>query len=230
MHYTPFFILIAGAAAAFSSISSQQEPVRQQPPAAPAAAASATDTILATWLLVGNDNEIALAEVASQRAENPEVKQFAQKLVADHRQMGQKLETFAARTGTIGKSESGGSDKGGTGTDTTGQPQEASAPKKAVSGELDHLALLHELGEQCLTSATKELQQKQGAEFDLCFVGMAIGGHMQTNDAMTVFQRHASSELSGVIGEGQKAVQAHLTQAKELAKKLQAAAMSAPKK
>jgi putative membrane protein len=148
------------------------------------------DGILATWLLVDNEDEIALAELASERAENPEVKRFAQKLLADHRRMGQRLEPFASGVGAGG-----------------------------AVGELDV---------EGLPSARKELEQKQGAEFDHCFMGMAVGGHMQVNEALTIFRRHASSELESVLAEGQTTVQKHLAQAKELGKKLQRAATLPP--
>src|SRR5262245_4915998 len=53
------------------------------------------NAILATWLLTENETEIALAQLAQQRAQDPEVKQFAQKMIDDHRQMMQKLQPFA---------------------------------------------------------------------------------------------------------------------------------------
>src|SRR5436189_5981436 len=54
------------------------------------AADQQSDSILVTWLLVDNENEIALARIAQQRATNPEVKQFAQKMIDDHTQIVQK--------------------------------------------------------------------------------------------------------------------------------------------
>ena len=70
--------------------------------------------------------------------------------------------------------------------------------------ELDHVALLKELGRECLSSSRRALEEKQGADFDRCYVVMAIGAHMKANDAMTVFQRHASDGLAIEIGKAQR--------------------------
>lgn len=213
------------------------------------------DEILATWLLIENNNEIALSQIAQQRAQDPEVKQFAQSMVEAHRQMGQGLQPFAADVGSIGSSAIDANapkptDSKATGTDpkamdpkttgtdpkpmgqdpkTTGTPQDAGAGRTSTAGttglasmqQLDHIALLKELGRECLASSRAALEGKQGAEFDRCYVGMALGAHMKANDAMTVFQRHASSNLAIEIGKSQRMVASHLEEAKGLAKRLE---------
>jgi predicted outer membrane protein len=198
------------------------------------------DGILATWLLVENNNEIQLSQLALERASDPEVKQFAQKMVDDHREMGRKLQSFASAAGYVdttgaadrsgagagnrppeGRNASGGTDNAG-GTDTSRPtPPPAGAARATGASGLDHVALLQELGNQCLQSARKELESKSGAEFDRCYTGMAIGAHMKVNDQLTVFQRHASADLRNAMAEGQKTVQMHLEHAKQLAKKLE---------
>ncbi len=230
MRLSPIVLILTASGTAFAAIASQQQPPQQPPPKSSAtqepasASAKQSDNVLATWLLVSNNNEVALAEIAQQRAENPEVKQFAQKMVTDHRQMGQKLQPFASdalSAARAGAAPTGGAD---------GKPQEASASKTGAADQLDHVALLKELGDQCLSSARKELEEKQGAEFDRCFMGMAVGGHMKVNDMMVVFQRHATGDLKNVIMEGQKTVEMHLQHAKELSKKLQGEVVKTPEK
>ena len=181
------------------------------------------DGFLAAWLLIGNENEIALAQLAQSRSQDATVKAFAQKMIDDHRAMGQKLQRFASGVGYVAAAK----------TPPTSPPQpagEVRAKERATSdtgtpstsgGGLDHVALFQELGQQCLDSSRKELESKSGAEFDKCYVGMALGGHMKTNDMLTVFQRHASSDLKSVLAEGQKTVQAHLQHAKDLCKSLE---------
>jgi predicted outer membrane protein len=198
--------------------------------------ATETDAVLATWLLTANNNEIAVSQIAVQRAQDPEVKQFAQKMVDDHRKLAEKLQPFAP-TGTSGMfganrpadddprpgSDGTDGDHRAGGTDGTGQGRahEASSPRSSGAGHVDHVALLQDLGRQCLETARKELDQKQGAEFDRCYMGMAIGAHMKANDEMIVFQKHASSQLRSVIADGQPTVAAHLQHAKDLARKLE---------
>jgi|SRR5688572_19031111 len=195
----------------------------------PPATANQEDGFLAAWLLIGNENEIALAQLAQSRSQDATVKAFAQKMIDDHRAMGQKLQKFASTVGYVAAAT----------TPPTSPPQpagEARAKERATSdsgtvsadgGRTDHIALFQELGQQCLDSSRKELEAKSGAEFDKCYVGMAVGGHMKTNDMLTVFQRHASSDLKFVLAEGQKTVQAHLQHAKDLCKSLEGKAHAA---
>jgi predicted outer membrane protein len=197
--------------------------------------------VLATWLLVENQNEIELAKIAQQRATHPEVKRFAEQMIQDHQQMAQKLQPIATAAGYTGAGANGlanagtpGSDKS-TGTDRndktgTGNPlgrtQEAAAGRNASGGEFDHIALVQDLGRQCLSTARTELEKKQGAEFDRCYMGMAVMAHAKVNDQMTVFPRYASSSFANVIADGQKTVAMHLEHAKDLCKQLESESKS----
>ena len=202
-----------------------QNPPAPKPPTQPAprsaekdfdnkSVATEADSIFASWLLVGSSNEIALAQLAQQKATNADVKQFAQKLIDDHRQMLVNLRPFETNGSVSGKSAAGSKD------DASRPNQDASRAAKSLS-DFDHVGLIQELGDQCLETSRRELDQKQGPEFDRCFVGMAIGQHMGTNDMLTVFQRHASSALKPVLTDGQRIVQSHLQEAKDLAKRLE---------
>src|SRR5262245_43726768 len=53
------------------------------------------DAQLVTWLLSSNEGEIALAKVASERAQNEDVKKFAQKMVEEHSEHVTKLRRTA---------------------------------------------------------------------------------------------------------------------------------------
>jgi predicted outer membrane protein len=188
-----------------------QDPTRATSPSSTGSPeAKQTDGFLATWLVVGNNNEVALAQLAQTKATDPEVKQFAQKMIEDHKQMAQKLQPFAS---SVSGTATGALDK-----PAAGSPQNASFERM---GGFDHVGLIQDLGQQCLQSAKRELEQKQGAEFDRCFMGMAVGAHMKANDMLTVFQQHASSSLKPVLSEGQKTVATHLQHAKDLAKKME---------
>lgn len=245
MRLLPTF-LTAVAGTTIAAFTAQQEPAqtpRTNPPVETArAGTNPNDGILAAWLIVDLRNGIEVSQMAQQRAQDPEVKQFAQKVAEEHRQLVQKLEPFAAsRTGAI---EAGtprdtrpadparpndpnrptDPDRPTDGTRPAGTPADAGSPRPVpgahAGGGIDHVALIEELGAQCLSSARAELEKKTGAEFDHCFVGMAIGGHMKANDMMTVFQRHASSGLKTAINEGQKAIAMHLEMAKDIAEKM----------
>jgi hypothetical protein len=120
------------------------------------------------------------------------------------------------------------------------QPQREGAPRTAVReeqrpvqqaggalrGGLDLVSLKQELGRQCLESTRKELESKDGKEFDKCFMGMQIMKHMQALDTMKVFKNHASPELGQTLDEGIRTAQTHLEHAKEIARQLEGDAAS----
>jgi predicted outer membrane protein len=76
--------------------------------------------------------------------------------------------------------------------------------------------LIEELGNQFLQTSRTELEKKQGAEFDKCYVAMALAGHMKADDMMTVFERHASGEFASAIREGHQKIEQHVTEARQL--------------
>jgi predicted outer membrane protein len=122
-------------------------------------------------------------------------------------------------TGAVG-SNTGRDPKGEMPAGRAGMPQDASASRTGAAGSMiDHERLLRELGRQCLESHTKMLNEKQGAEFDRCFMGMQLGAHMKAVDTLEVFRNHASSALRPTLDEGLRTVQMHLQHAKDLAKR-----------
>src|SRR5688572_10304662 len=105
MRLFPILLLSAAAGTAFATISGQQQnpqgqkPTPQSQPAGqttrtePASASNKhDDAFLASWVLTINNNEVALSQLAQQKAQNAEVKQFAQKMVTDHQAVAQKLQ------------------------------------------------------------------------------------------------------------------------------------------
>jgi len=100
--------------------------------AAHAAAGSQTpvDHFFAGCLLAKNKAEVELSQIALQKSENPEVKQFAQKMVQDHQKMIQQLQPLAMQGGasrstssTLGSS----SESRGRSATTEGRTSDTSA-------------------------------------------------------------------------------------------------------
>ena len=185
------------------------------------------DDLFASWLLTGNNNEIALAELAQRKAQDPEVKRFAEMMVKDHREMANKLQPFASGNESVAKRDPAADlpkEPGPGGQTERERPlPEGSGVREASfpHGNIQMVALVEELGAQCLESAKGTLEQKQGADFDRCYIGMALGAHHATKDMMTVFQRHASPELAKLLADGQRTVSTHLEHAQRLAKMLE---------
>lgn len=185
---------------------------------------SLTDWQIAEWLEVDNQNEIALAEIAEERASDNNVKKFARQMVDEHTEFLQKLNRTIgnSRIGQqqqqTGQQQNGQQQNGQQRRQTAQQSQQAGqfAQGRSQQQGLDLVALKHQLGEQCRQSASRELQQKSGAEFDKCYVGMQIAMHMQMLDTLKVFSRYASPELDQLIEKGEQTTQSHLDHAKKL--------------
>ena len=67
----------------------------------------------------------------------------------------------------------------------------------------------------------EELQQKQGADFDKCYIGSAVGAHMHVLATLEVLSQNSQGELSKIAQSAQPAVQQHLDHAKQLMKQLE---------
>ncbi len=55
------------------------------------------DRHIADCLMLGNQEEINLGQFASERAQDPRVKEFAQMLIRDHQALNQKLQSFSSQ-------------------------------------------------------------------------------------------------------------------------------------
>lgn len=198
--------------------------------------ANSTDQQLANWLLVDNRNEIQLGRLAEERASSDDVKEFAKQMVDQHAQVVEELQRFAGvgqQRGSrqensrqddaqddwshSGQSTQAGNNRGGQ------QYQQASPGNRGgqPSGGLNLVRLKQQLGQQCVASAQRELEQKDGDEFDKCYVGMQIAMHMQMLDTLKVFSRYASPDLDQLIEQAEQTTQDHLDHAKHLIKQLE---------
>lgn len=64
------------------------------------------DQFMVAWLAPGNEEEIILAKMAQDRAQSPQVKQFAEQMIADHSAFLQKLARFGHVERTFDRSGS----------------------------------------------------------------------------------------------------------------------------
>jgi predicted outer membrane protein len=174
-------------------------------------------------LLSKNKAEVEIAEFAQQQAQNPEVKGFAQTMVRDHQKLVQELQQMAGAHGA------GAAERARTTTSPNAirQPDAGTATAtttRAVGNSaVDQLlAIENQITERCKQALRDELQQKQGIEFDKCFVNAQIGGHMKSLAALEVIQQQGPEQLQQVAQKAQPIVQQHLEHAKELAKQLDA--------
>ncbi len=187
------------------------------------------DRVIAVMVLSANNNEIALARLAAQRASSDEVKQFAQKAMKDHTELSTKLQPLAGRDvggmpganrpgDRVGAGERG--ERSGERTGETnrpggvgdGRPTDASARM----GGFDHVALIRELNAKCLETSMQKLSSKSGAEFDACYMQMQVASHTHAVDALSVFGKHASPQLRSTLETAKSTMQTHLDHAERI--------------
>ena len=78
-----------------------------------------------------------------------------------------------------------------------------------------------EIDRQCLQMATEELQKKQGAEFDKCYMGKMIAGHGQMMATLKGLQNQASPQLQQILTQGADTTHQHHEMAKQIMERLE---------
>jgi predicted outer membrane protein len=205
------------------------------------------ERFLAQCLITKNQGEVEFAQFAAQRAQNPQVKQYAERLVEDHKAIIQKLQSrTGAQVGIQQDSSirSAGYSAQEVGKSSANSSQPASARDRAErttateqsdsrrpvgmtrtaenqSPELQELATIErQMAERAQQAFREKLQAKQGAEFDQCFVGSQVVCHMTMLASLEVIQQQASGQLQQIAQESHPKVKQHLDQAEQLAEQL----------
>lgn len=250
MHLIPRSLLAAAIAALFvcpaSSFAQEtQRRAGEDQQRAQGRQESLADGQIAAALIIDNQKEIALAELASQQAQNEQVKEFAQKMIEDHKQLVQQLQRYAESagiprqqltldTGTSGERSRQSTAQSEQDRQSAQRPQdEERTPRRAARPELeqrqrgasqggvDFVQLKHELANENLRSIRQDLQEKSGAEFDQCYMFGQVMAHMHMADALKVSSKHVSSELEQTLQQGLQKTKQHLEEAKQLAQQLE---------
>ena len=178
---------------------------------------SRADQEIAAVKLAFCRNEIELAKLASQKAQSDEVKQFAAQMVKEHSEGCAKLEKWAGSLASAAPAR-------GAGAEVRIEPGTRPAVdvnlRGAAVSPLNWVAIHQQMAEQCLSMSKQELGKKEGAEFDKCFIGMAIGGHQQAVVADKVFENYASPQFRSELEQCQNTATTHLNEAKQIMEKL----------
>jgi predicted outer membrane protein len=223
----------------------QQQPTQAQQQGRPGQAGQRAqwqnaDHTLASCVATANQEEVALAKFAQDKAQNDDVKHFAKMMIEDHQAFLEKLEKFApeaSRKGYLDEKNSSTRDDSNqtTSTKTGVQPaggannanqagaiQQTKGTQAAARGNqpLDIVALDREVAQECLKSTKEKLQEKKGSEFDECFITQQVIKHAAMKDKLAVFQRHASAELAQVLSDGAETTEKHLKEAEDILKNL----------
>lgn len=174
------------------------------------------DQQIATCLLLGNQEEIALAQFAEKHAEHAQVKAFAKTLVAAHTKAVAVIQKAAPEIADLQLVSANAVSPSADRSQPVGHAENATAT-----------ALMQQVKSECLSLTEKELGQYQGAEFDHAFIGQQLGAHVGMLAQLRGSNSFASRELQKVIAEGEKMTTAHMAEAKKIMVQLKAAPKTA---
>jgi predicted outer membrane protein len=195
------------------------------------------DQQIAVCLTLGNHEEVALGQFAQDRAQNPQVKQFAQMMVEEHQQAISKLQQAAPQvaslnlqlTSTQGQrtdAATGGTARtdatSGAASATATGNQRTSASGAQGGGQEQMVQLARDIKQECLNLTQAELGRKQGAEFDKCYIAQQLVAHTGMLAELRASQRHASGQLQPILKEGAQMTEHHLAQARQIMEQLDA--------
>ena len=176
------------------------------------AATQNSDQAIATWLAIGNQEEIELGKLAASVAEHQKVKDFANMMIKEHSRALEQLARFGARNESLGENAGRRVGTDLRPQDVSGQPQLALRNQPGV----DFLEVKRNIAQVCLANAKKEWTKRDGEKCDAAYVGQQIVAHQQMLSAQQVLREYASPELQALIDNEMQATQSHLHQAKQL--------------
>jgi len=204
---------------------------------------SLADREIASWLLLGNEMEVQLAQLAVKQSQSKQVREFAEMLIKDHGNLINELRPFAPDVPSLaqaGQERTGIREEGqqpaqqqGQNRQQQGQQQNQQQAQQNPVGQQGQLGqgqqqggglpiiqISYQLAERGLNSIRQELSHKQGSQFDKAFVGLQIHQHMACLNTMEVLRPYASPQLAKVIDQAVPATQSHLQHAKQVMEEL----------
>jgi predicted outer membrane protein len=189
---------------------------------------------VARCLLLDNQGQVVLGEFALERAQNPEVRQFAQSMVKGHNECVAKLQRFvpdALTTDALNKqvmairaqikSEKGTMPVSSEMGDMS-RKMESVGDQKNMGKNFMHMipAMQQQMAENCLAYKQAELSNLDKDEFDRAYVGLQIFTHVDALAKLRTFENFAPADLKPIITSEISAVQSHLDEAKKICKQL----------
>lgn len=202
------------------------------------------DREVASLIAVGNIEEVKLGELAQSKAQNEQVKQFAQMMVKDHTDYLQKLSQFAPDVtaklhddGTASRQSQVGAtsiaDRQAQTDPARQQPQTDLNRQQGQTGsdrgnvlgqragqgsgqQISEIQFEQEVGKECLKMTKEMLTKHEGTNFDHAYLGQQIVAHTRMLATLKGLESSASGEMASTINQGIQTTQQHLEKAKSL--------------
>jgi predicted outer membrane protein len=183
---------------------------------------------IAVCLVLGNQEEVALAQLAQQHSQNEQVKKFAQQMIEHHQKAIAKIEQAAPEVASLNLQLRGGEEgAAATSPNPTGvRPASAEEPVASATSTSNAghdqrgVQLAQAVKQECLNLTQQELTQTQGVEFDKAYMGQQVGAHIGMLAELRGSKNFATGQLQQVIAEGEQMTQKHLAEAKQIMSQL----------
>lgn len=187
----------------------------------------------ASKLVLCNNAQIQMSQLATTKSANSDVKMFAEMLASDHAALNEQLKPFIASYGeqpaAVATDRVSVKKPIVTGKAET-QPGQGDANSKAqpeTSSPTGDHAVLHRLFEICqavhvnqMAAGTDMLSQKNGSEFDKAYMGSQVMGHMALIAELQTLESRSPKEFQNIIREATTSVESHLQKAAGICKVL----------
>lgn len=99
--------------------------------------------------------------------------------------------------------------------------QTRTAAPQAANVNPASLQFHQEIAERCLANTRRELEDKEGTEFDIAFMGVQIAAHNRMLSTLEAARRHASPQLARLIDQGIETTEEHLDHARHVMRDLE---------
>jgi predicted outer membrane protein len=197
------------------------QPAMSEPQTAarvPAPITSPTDRLVAGMLYHLYFEEEAISRFAIDRAHDSSVREFAQKMVAQHQGDLEKLRQI------VSLPDSGrwpqAKNEPARRPFATGAMAGAGATAADPMSIDDPIRLFHDLAQSHVQTVEQHFAQYHGAKFDDAYIGHELDDHLKIIGQLRVLQAHASPKLQQFIGQGLTVAERHLHQANQIMDRL----------
>lgn len=199
---------------------------------------------IADCMLLANAAEITLLELGVNETDNPELRNFAEKMIQDHQNLCQKLSQFASKDLEELKSQiSQDSTRRGDSSDRsreTRQQDRAQQDRNRDSAEATRLGsdqdrrtsqsdtdMASQLFQvevkaaaECVKLTSADLRELDKTEFDQAFLGLQTAAHISMLAKLNALEECVSGDMQSIVKEAQQSTKEHKQQAEEMMKQL----------
>jgi len=182
---------------------------------------SQADRDIAIMLMLGNHGEVAMNKFAQERAQNADVKKFANEMVEQHTAFMNQLRPFTGGWMPSDQQPGAAAPQPGQAPQQPGQPGQAQFAQQQhqpgqMAGRFDWVRFKQDVCNHHLASVERKLESKPRSELDKCFMGSQVMAHQQMLDELQVAKNYVSPQFQQVIEQGIQTTQRHLEHAEHL--------------